>query len=53
MWWVDFFWLLVVHQATRLFPILSRTGGENTMKKLMGPDKDEIIYPSLPRVKHT
>jgi len=33
------------HPVTLSLPVLNRAGGENEMKKLVGPDKDrEIIY---------
>jgi len=42
---VNLGWLLGAHQAALPFPLLSRTGGENEMKKLVGQDKGrEIAY---------
>lgn len=31
------------HPAALSMPLLSRTGGENTMEKLMGRDKDREV----------
>lgn len=43
MWWFDFCWLPVPHQATFSLPLLNRTGEENKMEKLMDWDKDNLI----------
>ena len=45
MWWVNLGWLPGAHQAAPSFSLLSRAGGENEMKKLVGRDTDrEIAY---------
>ena len=48
MWWVNIGWLPGVHQAALSFRLLSRTGGENETKKLVGQDKDREITHQLP-----
>lgn len=40
MWWVNFGWLSGAHQTGLSFLLLSKTGGESKMKKLMGQDKN-------------
>jgi len=36
MWWVHLGWLTHAHPATLSLFLLSRTGGENKIEKLMG-----------------
>lgn len=36
MWWADLGWLPDCHPAAFSLSLLSRTGGENNMKKVMG-----------------
>lgn len=47
-------WLPDTHPAALSLPLLSRTRGENTKKKLVGRDKDrEITYGLASRAKQT
>ena len=48
MWWVDRGRLPGAHPAALSLTLLSRAGGENKMKKLVGRDKDRGIACHLP-----
>jgi len=48
LWWVDLGWLPNAHPAALALPLLSRTGGENKMQKLVRQDKDGEITQELP-----
>ena len=47
LYWVDVGWLPGAHQAALSLPLFNKTGRENTMKKLVGQDKDKEITPQL------
>lgn len=54
MWWVDLGCLPDTSPAALSLCLLSRTGGENEIKKLMEQDKDkEIMYQLLSRANQT